>query len=42
MELRFKGIYKLVAVFFRKTMRARSDDEMQRLKELVESTPSAE
>jgi len=42
MELRFKGIYKLVAVFFRKTMRARSDDEMQRFKVLVESMSSAE
>jgi uncharacterized protein YndB with AHSA1/START domain len=41
MELRFKGIYKLVAVFFRKTMRSRSDNEMQRFKELVEGAPSA-
>ncbi len=41
-EYRFKGIYKFVALFLRKTMRSRSDDEMRRFKELVESAPSAE
>jgi len=41
-EYRFKGFHKLVALFLRKTMRSRSDDEMRRFKELVESAPSAE
>lgn len=41
-EYRFKGIYKFVALFLRKTMRSRSDDEMRHLKELVESVRSAE
>ena len=36
-EYRFKGFYRLVAVFLRKNMLARGDEEMQRLKELVES-----
>ena len=42
MEIRFKGIYKFFAMFLRKTMRSRGDDEMRRLKELIESAPSAE
>ena len=41
-EYRFKGFHKLVAVFFRKAMLSRSDDEMQRFKRLAESSFSTE
>jgi len=42
LDYRFKGFYRIAALFFRKTMRSRSQDEMQRFKQLVESGISTE
>ena len=36
-EYRFKGLYKIVALFLRKSMHARADGEMRNFKQLVES-----
>ena len=36
-EYRFKGLYKIVSMFFRKSMRDRADDEMRNFKQLVEN-----
>ena len=41
-EYRFKGLYKLVAFFLRKSMRVRADAEMQNFKTLVESEHQGE
>jgi uncharacterized membrane protein len=41
-EYRFRGFHQLVALFLRKSMRSRCDDEMHRFKELVESAALAE
>ena len=35
-EYRFKGLYKIVAIFFRNSMRDRANDEMRNSKQLVE------
>ncbi len=35
-EYRFKGLYKIVAIFFRRSMRDRAVDEMRNFKQLVE------
>ena len=35
-EYRFKGLYIIVAIFVRRSMRARADDEMRNFKQLVE------
>ncbi len=40
-EYRFKGVYWLVSLFLRSTMRARAADEMQRFRQLVESRSSS-
>ena len=36
-EYRFKGLYRIVALFLRGSMRARASEEMKNFKELVES-----
>jgi hypothetical protein len=38
-EYCFKGLYKIVAIFFRRSMRARADDEMRNFKQLIECGP---
>jgi uncharacterized protein YndB with AHSA1/START domain len=38
LEYCFKGIHKFAALFARKSMRSRSEDEMQRFKQLAESS----
>lgn len=35
-EYRFKGLYKIVAIFFRRSMHARADDEMRNFKQFIE------
>lgn len=42
LEYRFKGVYKIAAIFFRRTMRVRTDDEMRRFKRLAEDEVAAE
>jgi uncharacterized membrane protein len=39
MDYRFKGFYRLAALFLRKSMDARADEEMRRFKRLVETAP---
>lgn len=36
-EYRFKGLYRIVALFLRGSMRSRASEEMQNFKELVET-----